>query len=62
MHEMELRMGLQNGDDKDKWGIQRLRLRALEVQKLLQKESDQVRVRMRRDERGADQISFPKQS
>lgn len=50
MHEMELRMGLQNSDEKDRWGIHRLRRRAMEVQKLLQKEGDKVRVRVCRGE------------
>lgn len=52
MHEMELRMGWQNEGDKDRWGTQRLRLRALEVQKLLQKENEKVGVRARGDDKG----------
>ncbi|KAF9452206.1 hypothetical protein P691DRAFT_661552 [Macrolepiota fuliginosa MF-IS2] len=42
MHEIELQMGLQSGADNDKRGIHRLRILALQMQNLSQKEKCKV--------------------
>jgi hypothetical protein len=44
MHEVELQMGLQGGAEKDSRGIHRLRLLALQMQYLAQKEKEKKEV------------------
>ncbi|KXN87915.1 hypothetical protein AN958_07925 [Leucoagaricus sp. SymC.cos] len=44
MHEMELQMGLQSGKNTDSRGIERLRLLALRMQDLVQKERENIQV------------------